>query len=161
MLNLLELSAGLPTRDVPSGELLVSEGDPTGALYILEAGALEVRRGGTPVATLDRPGAVIGEMSVLLGVPPTASVVASTDSVVRMAADGAGFLGSSPEIGLLVARTLAERLHLVTMYLADLKQQYGGSGTQLGLVDSVLSSIVNLGDERAEPGSEREPDPLY
>jgi CRP/FNR family transcriptional regulator, cyclic AMP receptor protein len=159
--DLLELTAELPRRQLTGGETVIVEGEPTGVLQILESGSLHVRKGDVTVAVLDRPGAVVGEMSVLLGVPPTASVVAATDAVLRVAADGAGFLASRPDIGLLVARMLAERLHLVTTYLADLQQQYGGAGTQLGLVSEVLSSLTEMTGSSPEPGSEREPDPLY
>jgi CRP/FNR family transcriptional regulator, cyclic AMP receptor protein len=159
--EVLELTVDLPRRSLAAGETVVVEGEPTGVLHVLESGSLEVRRGDVIVAVLDRPGAVVGEMSVLLGAPPTASVVASGEAVLRVASDGAAFLASRPEIGLLVARMLAERLHLVTTYLADLKQQYGGTGTQLGLVSEVLSSLAGSAGSKSEPGSEREPDPLY
>jgi CRP/FNR family transcriptional regulator, cyclic AMP receptor protein len=159
--EVLELTVGLPRRSLAAGETVVVEGEPTGVLYVLESGSLEVRRGDVTVAVLDRPGAVVGEMAVLLGAAPTASVVASGEAVLRVADDGAAFLASRPEIGLLVARMLAERLHLVTTYLADLKQQYGGTGTQLGLVSEVLSSLTGSAGSNSEPGSEREPDPMY
>lgn len=159
--DLLQHCGHLPSRVVAAGETLVAEGGSTGGLHVLVSGTLEVRRDDVAVAVLDRPGAVVGEMSVLLGVASTASVVAATDVVVRTADDGAAFLRSDPEVGLLVARTLAERLQLVTTYLADLQQQYGGTGTQLGLVSQVLSSLTQLDGSRAESGSEREPDPLY
>jgi hypothetical protein len=68
------------------------------------------------------PGATVGEISVLLGVPCGDTVRTTVPSVLRHAADGRALLDSHPAISRLVAVGLAERLNFVTAYLADLKQ---------------------------------------
>ena len=60
-----------------AGTLVVHEGGRTGHLYVLIEGRLEVIKGDTVVASIAEPGAVLGEMSVLLDQPHTATVRAA------------------------------------------------------------------------------------
>ena len=56
---------------------------------------------------------------------------------------------------------LAERLNFVTTYLAaDLKSQYGDA-PGLTMVSAVLRELSERQDERARPGSARDPRPDY
>jgi hypothetical protein len=55
---------------------------------------------------------------------------------------------------------LAERLNFVTTYLADLKHQYGDA-PGLTMVSAVLRELSERQDERARPGSARDPNPDY
>ena len=56
-------------RDVPAGTIVIHEGGTTGHLFVLIAGRLEVIKGDTIVASITEPGAMVGEMSVLLDQP--------------------------------------------------------------------------------------------
>ena len=158
--DMLELSAHLPEVKFAPGEAVVSEGGPSGGIWVLVSGALRVRKGDTNVNTISNPGALIGEMSVLLGVDHSATVEATEPSTLRHAADGHGLLASDPGITRLVAVGLAERLYFVTTYLADLTQQYGDV-PGLSMVSDVLSRLEQHAGPVASPGSEREPDPNY
>jgi hypothetical protein len=62
---------------------------------------------------------------------------------------------------LALARLLARRLHAMTTYLADLKQQYGDHEGGLGMVDTVLGSLMRHSGARSQLGSDRDPDPEY
>ena len=157
---MLELASHLPETDVLPGEVLCTEGDPGGAVWVLVSGQLAVTKNGQQVNVIDQPGAIIGEIAVMLGRGVSASVVAQTPSRMRYAADGASFLRSDPEVTLHVARGLARRLDLVTTYLADLKQQYQ-SAPGLQMVDEVLRALATRQGEPARPGSARDPDPEY
>ena len=53
-------------REVPAGTLVLHEGSKTGHLFVLLEGRLEVIKGDSVVAVLTEPGAMLGEMSVLL-----------------------------------------------------------------------------------------------
>ena len=79
-------------RQVAAGTIIVAEGGTTGHLYVLMQGKLEVLKGEMVVATVTEPGAVLGEMSVLLGQPHTATVRACSNSVVYEFEDAASFL---------------------------------------------------------------------
>jgi CRP-like cAMP-binding protein len=158
--DLLALSSHLPEIEVPAGETLVEEGGSSGAIWVLVSGALEVRRGEVPVNVITRPGAVVGEVSVLLGTRSAASVVATEASRLRHAADGRALLLGDPEVTRLLAVGLAERLNFVTSYLADLKQQYGDA-PGLSMVPDVLSRLSGQQGSGAHPGSARDPEPEY
>ncbi len=127
---------------------------------MLLSGALKVSKGGVPVNTITRPGALIGEVSVLLETRHSATVEATEKTVLRRAADGRALLASDPAITRLVAVGLAERLNFVTTYLADLKQQYGDA-PGLSMVGDVLARLAERQAPAARPGSARDPDPEY
>jgi len=118
-----------------------------------------VRRGDIPVNVISRPGAMIGEVSVLLGTRSAASVVAMETCRLRHAADGRALLLDDPEVTRLLAVGLAERLNFVTSYLADLKEQYGDV-PGLSMVPDVLSRLSEH-HSGALPGSARDPEPEY
>lgn len=163
MREILDLCAGLPRRRLSAGEVLVEEGTPsTGALFVLAEGELEiVKAGGIQITTVSEPGAVFAEISLLLGVPHTASVRAVGPAEVLVAADGRALLQSSPAIGIGLARLLARRLALTLSYLADLKRQFADEAASLGMVDEVIESLVHIQGEEpaADAGSDREREP--
>ena len=151
---------GLPERICEPGEILLREGVP-GPLFILADGAVEVLKGDFRITIVDEPGAIFGEMSVLLGTLPTATVRVLTRSRLFVAEDGLAFLSSGTDVALEVARLLARRLRSVTSYLVDLKKQFEDQQSHLGMVDQVLETLVHHQDEGGDvtPGSDREPDP--
>jgi CRP-like cAMP-binding protein len=81
--------------------LLIHEGGTTGQLYVLIDGRLEVIEGDTVVASIADPGAVVGEMSVLLDKPHTATVRANSHSTICEFGDAASFLREQPAVALL------------------------------------------------------------
>lgn len=146
-------------RSVAASAILIREGETTGHLFVLIDGRLEVVKGDTVVATLCEPGAIVGEMSALLGQPYTATVRAASDAKVYEFRDPDAFFRSQPEVALLVARMLAQRLNVATTYLADLKRQYAGHGSHLAMVGDVLECMINSPASNVTPGSDRLPDP--
>ena len=160
MSDMLALSAALPAVEFGPGDVVIEEGGSAGALWILVSGALQVRKGAVVVNTVTRPGALIGEIAVLLDTANTATVVATQRSVLRHAVDGRTLLESDPRIARHVAMGLAERLNFVTTYLADLKQQYGDA-PGLSMVSDVLAQLAERQAPKARPGSARDPDPEY
>ena len=98
-------------------------------------------------------------MSLLLGVPATADVVAGEPSVVAVIEDAGALLETRPGLPLALARLLAARLQVMTTYLVDLKQQYADHEGGLGMVDVVLGSLMQgSGDaQRARLGARSRP----
>jgi len=124
MRALLEHCVGGRETSFPVGSQVIREGETSGRLYVLMDGQLEVVKDGTVVANVEEPGAIVGEMSVLLGQPHTATVRAASTARVYEFEDAARFLASQPAVAMLVAKTLAQRLYASTSYLADIKRQY-------------------------------------
>jgi CRP/FNR family transcriptional regulator, cyclic AMP receptor protein len=157
--SMLPLSAHLPEVELDSGQVVVREGGSGGAIWVLISGALQVRKGDIPVNAITHPGAVVGEIAVMLGTDHGATVETTARSRLRYAADGHALLGD-PDVARLIAVGLAERLNFVTSYLADLKYQYGDA-PGLSMVSDVLTRLVQLQQPVARTGSVRDPDPEY
>ena len=159
-LDALALTAHLPEVALEAGDVVVREGGTSSSIWILISGALRVVKGDVTVNTIDQPGAVIGEMSLLLGTRHSATVEATQPTKLRFAANGHALLEGEPAFAKLVAIGLAERLAYVTTYLADLTRQYGDA-PGLSIVSSVLTELEHRKTPRAQTGSLREPDPQY
>jgi CRP-like cAMP-binding protein len=158
MREILNYCSGTPRR-LAAGTVLLKEGTKTGRLFVLVEGRLEVIRGDSVVAVLAEPGAMTGEMSLLLDRPHTATVRAVSDSTIYEIEDANAFLTAQPAVALLIGRLLAQRLNVATTYLADLMKQYAGHGTHLEMVGEILQSMINLPPQRVAPGSDLESDP--
>ena len=119
MASLLTLTFSSPTRNLAKGEVLIAEGDPGGDLYVLETGKLVVEREGVELATVTAPGALVGEMSVLLGTENTATVRATTAASVRVVKDALAYLERQPLVALRVAMLLSQRLDATSALLVE------------------------------------------
>ena len=80
MTDLLAFSADLPVETVPAGTVLIAEGSRPARMMVLVSGEVVVEHDGIPFARIDTPGAVFGEMSVVLDRPATATVRAVDES---------------------------------------------------------------------------------
>src|SRR5258708_12178932 len=111
MRAVLDYCTGGIQQDVLAGTLIIHEGGTTDHLYVLIEGRLEVVKGDTVVAIITEPGAVLGEMSVLLDQSHTATVRAASDSTLYEISDAASFLREQPPAPLLVAPPLPHHLN--------------------------------------------------
>jgi CRP/FNR family transcriptional regulator, cyclic AMP receptor protein len=75
--ELARLLSRIRTESVDAGHTLFVEGAPSANLYVILTGSAIVRKKGRRVARLG-PGEVVGELSVILGTPRTATVEAET-----------------------------------------------------------------------------------
>jgi CRP-like cAMP-binding protein len=157
---MLDLSAHLPEIEVEAGHVVVEEGSSSGTVWVLVSGSLELRKADVAVNVINRPGAIVGDVSVLLGTEVTATAVALEPSRLRVAHDGASLLLDNPEVTRLVAVGLAQRLNFVITYLADLTHQYGDA-PGLAIVPGVLGQLAHHQKPEARPGSSRDPEPEY
>jgi aquaporin Z len=103
-------------RLVSRGETVMREGEPGPEAYVVERGALDVQRAGAgigdvPLARLGR-GDWVGEMSLLLDEPRSATVVAATDAQLRRVTrhDLGHVLAADPERTGELLRQLARRV---------------------------------------------------
>jgi len=127
MSDFLRHCTGGYEHTIAAGAVLLEEGFSTGHLYILIEGRLEVIKAGATVARVSEPGALFGEMSLLLEQPHTATVRAETDCRISEIVDARRFLHENPELTLSIARMLAQRLNVANSDLADLKRQDAGT----------------------------------
>jgi CRP-like cAMP-binding protein len=157
---MLDLSAHLPEISVDTGHVVVREGGTSGEIWVLVSGSLQVLKGDVAVNVINRPGAMVGDVSVLLGADHVTTVVAMEPCRLRYAADGPALLLDDPEVTRLVAVGLARRLNFVMTYLADLKHQYG-EAPGLSIVPDVLGQLAHHQKPEARSGSARDPEPEY
>ncbi len=141
MSTLLPELADQPVRSFAPGELVIGEGHESGLLFFLIEGCVEVTKDGVAVTRTNEPGAVFGDLSVLLGVPHTAEVRVSEASTFHVVSDPIAFLESRPSVMLHLCRLLARRLDGVNRYLVDLKHQFEGHD-HLGMVDGMLDLLM-------------------
>lgn len=153
----LELCRDVPVRAFEPGAILLAEGETSGLLYILIEGEVEIVKGDFQINTVSDPGAIFGEISVLLDIPHMATVRALTGCRAHQVRDANAFLKANQGISYHLAELLARRLHGVSTYLVDLKSQFAGHDNHLGMVDDVLETLVNQQDRRFTPGSDRDP----
>lgn len=121
MVSILEDTAGLPVTVLGAGGVLVAEGQRTGKLYILRAGDLEILRDGSVVAVFADPGTIVGEISVLLDQPHSATIRSRRGAGVQVVDDPIPFMDRHPAFARQIARALAERLQRTTALLIDLR----------------------------------------
>ena len=145
MSSVLEQSSriGLPAIRFDDGIALLVEGESSGRLYVLVDGEVEVLRGDTRVMVANQPGAIFGEISTLLGEPHSATVKTVKPSTMYVIDDAEKFLQDHPNLALVVARLLAQRLSAATSYLVNLKRQFEGSGDQMRSVGDALEALIH------------------
>jgi len=145
MASLLALALAHPARILEAGEVLVTQGGHGGDLYILEEGELAVERDGVRVTTIATVNALIGEMSVLLGTPSSATVRATRRSTVLTIPEARAELLKDPELTFRLAAFVASRLDATTGLLVQLSREHSGPAEQ-GLLARLLSAIQNTGE---------------
>jgi CRP-like cAMP-binding protein len=101
-----------------------------------------VERDGVVIATLSEPGAVIGEMAVLLGSAHTATVRAADRSTVRTIVDAIGFLERTPLAALHVATIACARLDATSALVVSLKHELEIPTPHPGLFARLLGALT-------------------
>ena len=128
--------AALPLAAYQAGETVLAAGSTTGRLLILREGAVEIVKEGVQIAKVTEPGAVFGELSILLNQPHTADIRAVETSRFHVA-DAATLLAQDPIALLYVAAILARRLDGANHALIELKRQL-----EAGQPPSVIANTV-------------------
>jgi CRP-like cAMP-binding protein len=132
--------ASLPIETYQQGALVLKGGSATGKLLIMTEGAVEVVRDGVRIAEIAEPGAVFGDLAVLLDQPHSADVRALQPSSFRVA-DGRTILRVNPVIALYVAVILAERLETVEGHLVDARRRLARTDRPGRLLRETLEQI--------------------
>jgi CRP-like cAMP-binding protein len=114
MSNLLELAKDAPEVHFAAGDVVIEEGKPLTALYLLKHGEVEIRRDQLSIGRISKVGSALGEISALLGVAPTATAIAMTPCAFAVVEDAADFVTSNHEVTVEIARNLAHRLSWMT-----------------------------------------------
>jgi len=139
---ILELIAGHRVENFETGAVVIEQGATGDPMFVVLRGEVEVLRDNVRVAKISEPGAIFGEMHLLLGGPHNATIRTLKPSAFAIIENPREFLAASPVACLFIAELLATRLDAMNKYLVDVKQQYEGHD-HLGMVDNVLNSLVH------------------
>ena len=142
MASLLSLTQSQPQRQLAPGEVLIKEGEPGGDLFVLETGRLIVERGGVKIAEIKEPGAIIGEMSVLLGNDNSATVRAERAATVRVIDNAVAFLERTPLVALHVATLACARLDATSALLVQLRKESAEKAGDQSVINRIFSALL-------------------
>ena len=123
------------TRNIEAGNQLFAEKAAGSSMFFVASGEVALTRGGKPLDVL-KAGEVVGEMSVLTGVPRSATATAKTACEV-IELDGRTFSGAiqkTPEFALMLLAILIKRLRLA------LAMQMLGKGQAPGTIETIPTS---------------------
>jgi CRP-like cAMP-binding protein len=121
--QVLKKLAHRPLRVFEAGDVVLSSGSRTGRLLFLERGAVDIVVDDVEVVRISQPGAVFGEVALLLDQPHRADVRAVQSSSFHVVEDGEAFLDAEPEVLLYISNVLAQRLDMVNHLLIEGKSR--------------------------------------
>ena len=134
--------SGLALVTYQAGETVIVDGSTTGQLLILKKGNVAVAKEDTEIATVAEPGAVFGELSILLDQPHTADVRALETSQFYVA-DATTLLTQNPFAVLYIATVLAHRLDVANHAFVQLKHELQ-SGEPHSVVIKTVSQMEGV-----------------
>ncbi len=114
---------GLSEVAIDKDTTLIEEGVPKRNVYVMVSGKVEVTSRGRRLAVMDAPGTVFGEISVLLGMNPVATITTLEPSLFYVIEDFMGFIREHPDACVSVAQVLACRLMNTNNQLVLVKDQ--------------------------------------
>lgn len=151
------------------GAMILMQGDPGDALYVIAAGQVKVlligEDGREVILSVLGPGAIFGEMSLLDDEPRSAHVVAMDDATLLQLRreDFQARLRASPDVGLAVLRELSRRLRRadstigslalrdvngrIAHLLLDLAAEEGGNHITRRLTHATIAQMVGASRE--------------
>jgi len=134
--------ASLPIAVYVPGETVLDAGSTSGRLFILKTGQVEVLRDGQQIAVVSEPGAVFGELAVILGKPHTADVRAVERSEFY-AAEASTLLSENKAALLYVTALLAQRLDTANEAIVEIKRDLE-SGHPPGAIRKAFRKLEKL-----------------
>ena len=143
--------ASLPLVTYQPGETVIVDGSKTGQLLFLKKGNVAVVKEDTEIARVAEPGAVFGELSVLLNKPHTADVRALETSQFHLA-NATTLFEQNPIAVLYVAAVLAGRLDAANHALIQIKHQLHSSEPHSVIAKTVrkMEGLLAVGDAKAK-----------
>ncbi len=114
---------GLEQVMIEAGTVVLEEGRRTRKVYVLISGSVDIKASNQYLATVDTPGAILGEISALMGTEPVATATTKEDSSFYVIEEFSDFMREHPEACLSVAQILACRLVNMNNHLVHIKEE--------------------------------------
>jgi CRP/FNR family transcriptional regulator, cyclic AMP receptor protein len=131
--------ATLPVASFQPGETVLAAGSRTGRLMILKKGTVAVVKDNVEIARVSEPGAVFGELSILLDQSHTADVRALEFHIADEE-----LLAKDPLAFIYIATILARRLNYANRALIELKRQLHAGEPQNVIAETIAEMECNL-----------------
>lgn len=144
MNEFLQACLTLEEQSCDAGTLLIREGVANNWLFVLREGEVEISRKNVRIASVTKKGAVLGELSVLLGCVPVATAKALTPCKYHVIEDVARFIEGNPRLGYQLARLLARRLQGITETLVEVRQTFPSDAGCPSRADQFLDTLEAL-----------------
>lgn len=146
------LAARLVTREVAADEVVFDQGDEGDAMYIIEAGGVDIQTGTAKqrvvLASLYN-GQYFGELALLDGAPRSARVVATKPSVLVLLErdDFVDFVKRRPEAALTIMSELGERMRATNELMTRTvsKNAHDEVEERLSIGDRVADKVASFG----------------
>jgi NTE family protein len=149
----LKAFGAMVRQDLVRGQMLVAQGGPSDALFMVLHGALAVRRAGhvEPIAEL-RAGELVGEIGFFANVPRTADVIAIRDTSVLVLTRAAyqQLADDSPAIVEALLAALALRFARETARLTPVRAS--PKARTVALIDGGYEPVPHAFDRRMRDG---------
>lgn len=139
--RVLEQLCEFPILVFEEGDVVLAAGSATGRLLFLRRGAVEVVKDEVCITRITEPGAVFGEIALLLGQPHSADVLAVAPSSFYVVEGAAAFLKTDPLVGLYVAMVLAGRLDAVNRHLLEARTRIAAASEEQSFFVEMLDRI--------------------
>ncbi len=124
------------------GQTVLAAGSTTGQLFILRKGLVEIVRDGVQIATVSEPGAVFGELALLLDKPHTADVRTLERSEFHVAKASSLLTGDVAAL-LYVSAILARRLDAANEVIVEIKRDLE-SDKRPGVINKAIEKLEKL-----------------
>ncbi|MBV6514345.1 MAG: cyclic nucleotide-binding domain-containing protein [Ignavibacteriales bacterium] len=112
-------------KEFAEGRVIVKEGEVGDEFYILVSGRVGVFKNGKKLAEISAEGSTIGELSGILSMPRTATVMALEDStILEVTADLDQLIRENPVLTKKILYHMAERLTSTTQKLAEYSEVF-------------------------------------
>jgi len=145
--------ANYPLRVFEEGDVVLSEGSRTDRLLFLKHGAVDIVVDDIEVVRADEPGAVFGDVALLLDQPHKADVRAVQPSSFFLIDHAERFLDDEPAVLLYIAKVLARRLDAVNHLLIEGRSRSAEAEPRLGFFTEMYQRISGALQIRVPPTS--------
>ena len=126
-----------------SGENVMTQGGTDMFMAVLKKGRVRVMKDHQDVAEISEPGAIFGEMAVILQKPHTATVRAIESSDFYIISDPQAFLWEKAEFNFEILRILAHRLEDLTTFLAHQKHDAETMDEATHLIEEMIGKLAH------------------
>lgn len=137
--------SNLPSKSFAPGDVILEQGQQSNQAFVLKSGTLSVFVSGQQVCQVDTEGAVVGEISALLGCEVSATVRAETSATTYVIENMKEFLRNDSSAALNVAQILAQRVVNMNGHFsqisAEIDSLQSASGTSRGRLRQMMRDL--------------------